>query len=78
MEGFFVNALDTTGAGDAFTASVLSGLLDHPAALGEKQALEILLRHANACGALTTTRRGAIPALPKAQELRRFMEGYEH
>lgn len=59
VSGFPVRAVDTTGAGDAFMAGFLSGLLTTPDA-----PLDDLCRFANASGALATTRRGAIPAMP--------------
>ncbi|MFQ5576997.1 MAG: PfkB family carbohydrate kinase [Anaerolineae bacterium] len=64
VPGFAVQAVDTTGAGDGFTAAMLAGLLARPDDWPERVVLEQVLRVANAAGALTTTRRGAIPALP--------------
>jgi fructokinase len=58
-----VNAVDTTGAGDGFVAGLLAGLLDQGTFPDEDALLEIC-RFANAVGAITTTERGAIPALP--------------
>jgi fructokinase len=63
VSGFRVRPVDTTGAGDGFVAGLLAGLLDADLSL-ERDALERALRLSNAVGALTTTRRGAIPALP--------------
>ncbi len=59
VSGFPVRAVDTTGAGDAFMAGFLSGLLTTPDAPPAE-----LCRFANAAGALATTQRGAIPAMP--------------
>lgn len=73
VPGFGVEALDTTGAGDAFVAALLAGLAQDAAALAEPAALRPLLRRANACGALATLRLGAIPALPTAAELGSFL-----
>lgn len=73
VAGFEVNTVDTTGAGDAFTAAVLSKLSRDQSLLDDMAALEQTLRYANACAALTTTQRGAIPALPTAQELEAFL-----
>ena len=53
--GFEVEVRDTVGAGDAFLAVLLSGLL----AGAEDQAL---LRHANLIGAYVVTQFGAVPA----------------
>jgi fructokinase len=67
--GFAVRAVDTTGAGDGFMAGLLAGLLRRPGALGDPEALREICRFANAVGALTTTARGAIPALPSEAEV---------
>ncbi|HRN19159.1 MAG TPA: PfkB family carbohydrate kinase [Trueperaceae bacterium] len=73
VPGFEVAAVDATGAGDAFVAGMLTGLLEAPAALKDPLALEPVLRRANACGAIATTRLGAIPALPDGLEVDAFM-----
>ncbi|XP_031497061.1 probable fructokinase-6, chloroplastic [Nymphaea colorata] len=64
VAGFNVNAVDTTGAGDAFVAGFLSQLADDLSLLQDEGKLRDALKFANACGALTVTERGAIPALP--------------
>jgi fructokinase len=64
VPGFEVDAIDTTGAGDGFVAGMLMGLVRRPAIWKDKAALEEVLVFANAVGALTTTKLGAIPALP--------------
>jgi len=68
--GFRVNAVDTTGAGDGFVAGLLVGLTEQGERIG---ALSQVLRFANAVGALTTTSRGAIPALPTRAEVEAFL-----
>jgi fructokinase len=72
VPGFAVQALDTTGAGDGFVAGLLAGLLDY-GLTWERAAIESALRLGNAVGALTTTQRGAIPALPTRDQVARFM-----
>lgn len=75
--GFDVGAIDTTGAGDGFMAGLLSGLLS--AGLDqdwEAKTLGQVCRFGNAVGALTTTRRGAIPALPARAEVEQFLTRY--
>lgn len=74
VEGFHVNMVDTTGAGDGFVAGLLKGLLGNPEAYREESQLREICRYANAVGALTTTQRGAIPALPTSQEVEAFLE----
>jgi fructokinase len=68
-----VTAIDTTGAGDAFVAALLKGLLEHPDAVADEAKLQDLCRFSNAAGALTTTQRGAIPVLPTAKQVDAFL-----
>ena len=75
VDGFSVKPEDTTGAGDAFVAGLLAALAREPELASDEAALEAALRRANAYAALTTTRPGAIPALPSAAELDRFLAG---
>jgi fructokinase len=72
VPGFAVQAVDTTGAGDGFVAGLLKGLLETPQP-GEDRLRQIC-RYANAVGALTTTQRGAIPALPSAEQVEEFLK----
>jgi fructokinase len=73
VPGFEVQPIDTTGAGDAFVAGLLKGLLEHPDADQDAVRLEEICNYANAVGALTTTERGAIPALPTANQVAQFI-----
>ncbi|KAK1277225.1 putative fructokinase-1 [Acorus gramineus] len=67
VQGLKVDAVDTTGAGDAFVAGILSQLSKDLSLLQDEERLREALRFANACGALTVMERGAIPALPSKQ-----------
>jgi fructokinase len=62
--GIGVAAVDATGAGDGFVAGLLHGVVTDREVVGDPARLRELCRFANAVGALTTTERGAIPALP--------------
>jgi ribokinase len=65
VPAFAVAAVDTTAAGDAFTAGLAVALCE---GLGQNQAGSF----ANACGALAATEYGAQPSLPmraRVQEL---------
>ncbi|RZB70153.1 putative fructokinase-6, chloroplastic isoform B [Glycine soja] len=64
VKGLKVDAVDTTGAGDAFVAGILSQLAVDLSILQKEDELRDSLKFANVCGALTVTERGAIPALP--------------
>ena len=63
VPGISVEAVDSLGAGDAFVAGVLA-CLSACADVSAAATLVPALRFANAVGAITTTRYGAIPALP--------------
>eukprot|EP00262_Sarcandra_glabra_P017628 TRINITY_DN6086_c0_g2_i1.p1 TRINITY_DN6086_c0_g2~~TRINITY_DN6086_c0_g2_i1.p1 ORF type:complete len:387 (-),score=82.15 TRINITY_DN6086_c0_g2_i1:316-1476(-) len=67
VSGLKVDAIDTTGAGDAFVAGLLSQLASDYSLLQEEDRLREALKFANACGAITVMERGAIPALPSRQ-----------
>jgi fructokinase len=72
VPGFAVEVVDTTGAGDAFLAAMIAGLLQHGFS-AELDVLKGILRAANAAGALACTRKGAIPALPSRHQLDEFL-----
>ncbi len=76
VPGFAVSAVDTTGAGDAFMAGLLAGLHGQPDALADLAALDAVCRFANAMGAITTTSRGAIPALPDRRAVEAFLAAH--
>ncbi|PLR99268.1 carbohydrate kinase family protein [Bacillus sp. T33-2] len=78
-KGFRVEVQDTTGAGDAFIGGLLSQLLDMNTAQQTLEATleschELILSIANASGALTTTGKGAISALPEKQEVEQLIK----
>jgi fructokinase len=75
--GFGVEAIDATGAGDGFVAGLLRGLLADRSGLMEEARVRAICRTANAVGALTTTERGAIPALPTRARVDRFLQEQE-
>lgn len=72
-----VNTIDTTGAGDAFMGAVLWQMRD--LTLEEISAMDLreIVSFANAAGTLTTTRSGAIPALPFLEEIQHFKNNQE-
>jgi len=72
--GFGVAAVDATGAGDGFVAGLLQGIIADRGIAGEPARLRELCRFANAVGALTTTERGAIPALPTRDRVEALLE----
>ncbi|MGG1662548.1 carbohydrate kinase family protein [Brevibacillus sp. NRS-1366] len=71
VEGFKVDAVDTTGAGDAFFGGMLYQILEAKEEMTalSAQDLEQMIRFANAAGAIATTRTGAIPAMPTLEDV---------
>lgn len=59
---FAVDPVDTTGAGDTFCGAL-------SARLAAGDALPAALRVASAAGALCTTRAGAVPSIPRRDEI---------
>ena len=67
-----VDAVDTTGGGDAFIGAVLYGLGaqdDAAACIADVDRLQALVASASQCGAIAVTRRGAFPSFPTFDEV---------
>lgn len=78
---FSLPAVDTTGAGDAFTAGCLyrfaTANLDAaalPAFVADTSRLHSTLRFASACGALAVARAGSFAAMPSLGAVDAFLE----
>jgi fructokinase len=71
-----IHAVDTTGAGDAFTAGYLYYLDQHLDALNnlDEPFLNQLLRFANICGGLAASAKGAMTALPNLQQVESYLD----
>jgi ribokinase len=63
VPGVRIDAVDSTGAGDAFNAALGCALTE--------RGMTDAIRWANVAGALTATRRGAQPSLPSRDEVDR-------
>ncbi|CAI0404133.1 unnamed protein product [Linum tenue] len=74
VPGIKVKAVDTTGAGDAFVGGFLSSLASDHSILKDENRLKEALYFANACGAVTVTEKGAIPALPSKEAVAQLMK----
>jgi fructokinase len=76
VAGHAVEVVDTLGAGDSFVAGFLSRLLEYsdPDAALTLENINAALRFANACGALATTKSGAIPSLPTKVKVEAFLK----
>lgn len=75
VEGYNVNAVDTTGAGDSFVGALLGKIVDDHSIIQDEAKLKEVLKYACACGAITTTKKGAIPALPTHSEVLSLLNG---
>jgi fructokinase len=74
VPGFEVDVEETTGAGDAFTAGFVHQLLQRGGGcIRDGDIARQVVTYASAVGALTTTRPGAIAALPSPKEVDVFL-----
>ena len=67
VSGFEVKAVDTTGAGDVFNGALT-------VALSEKKSFREAVKFANAAAALSVTKLGAQPSIPKISEIGEFLK----
>ncbi|XP_017217547.1 fructokinase-2 [Daucus carota subsp. sativus] len=74
IPGFHVKTIDTTGAGDSFIGALLCKLVRDDSILKDEAKLKEVLKFACACGAITTTKKGAIPALPVESEVQALLK----
>lgn len=72
---YSVSTVDTTGAGDAFWGGVLYKITERKNLLLDLTTNELneIADFGNAMGAVTTTKKGAIPAIPDLKQIRQFM-----
>lgn len=78
VPAFVVTPQETTGAGDAFLAGVVYQLHQQNWQLLSAAAIKKVLTFANAMGALTTLKPGAIAAQPTPAELLTFLKEQTH
>lgn len=69
IPSFSVHAVDTTGAGDTFTAAL--GIC-----LCQNMDIRSAIRYANAAGAICVSRPGGQPSIPNMDEVREFINHY--
>jgi len=74
LAGKAIQPIDTTGAGDAFVGGLITYLAQSEC---WNSAAEITqaVTWANACGALATTQKGAMTALPSLKQLQQYLSG---
>lgn len=73
---FKVDTVDTLGAGDSFFGAFIARLVLSGKSLDgtDMDDLREFTVYANACGALSSTKVGAIPAMPTHEEILKLME----
>ena len=71
-----VNTIETTGAGDTFTACVLDAVLENGIGGFDEQKLYDMITFANAASAIITTRRGALKVMPEKAEVLSFLTNH--
>lgn len=74
VNGFCVDTIETTGAGDTFFGAVLHHVLAWGLGSYTKEQLTQMLTFANAAAALVTTRRGALRVMPVNEEIAFLMK----
>jgi len=73
VPSIIVQPIDTTGAGDAFYAGVLTKLDCVQKEMWTQTLFDKVFRFANVCGALTTLGKGAIDALPTLDKIDKLL-----
>ena len=75
-DGYKVDAVDTTGAGDSFIAALLYKIADFEDGLEElpEEFIYDAVKFANAYGALTTQKQGALASYANMEDTVKFME----
>lgn len=75
VDGIKVDAVDTTGAGDAFMSAMLYQLANNKLSLNQltTSMLKDMLRFANVSGGITASSKGAIHSLPTLTEIRKYL-----
>lgn len=74
VDGFKVKTIDTTGAGDAFVGALLQSVANDTSIFNDEKKLKEALVFANACGAISTTIKGAIPSLPDRSQAEKLIK----
>ncbi|MCM1523511.1 MAG: carbohydrate kinase [Ruminococcus sp.] len=71
-----VNTVDTLGSGDSFLGAFLYKLIQNGGSVEDLDgdALEEMAMFSNACGALCSSKKGAIPAMPDTEQIRELMK----
>jgi len=76
VPGFAIDAIDSTGCGDAFMAALIDGIIGFkkPPQILSEENLYMIGSRANAAGAITAARYGAASGLPTGSEIDQFIK----
>lgn len=80
VPGFRIEAIDTTGAGDAFMGGLIYSLTRPDIGRIDSispQKMHAILSFANACGAVCATKRGGMPSVDGIEEVWNCMEQFK-
>ena len=79
VKPFDLQAVDATGAGDAFTAGFIHQLCQYGInCLSDRELAKKMVTYACAVGGLTVTKPGAIAAQPTVKEVELFLEKHNN
>lgn len=72
---FKVNTVDATGCGDSFVSGVLAGLVEgeFKKIIEDEKKIINILKTASAAAAITSIKKGVIPALPFRSDVEKFL-----
>lgn len=75
VPAFRVKSIDTTGAGDIFGGTVISGLIDQPQKPWElhEKVIEQIVRYASAVAGISTMHSGGISSVPSTTRVLEFL-----
>lgn len=78
LPSYPIEVVDTTGAGDSFLAGFIHQLSQHGIqGLQDAETAKRVVAYANAVGALTTIKAGAIASQPTAKEVNDFLASHQ-
>ncbi|KIL49669.1 aminoimidazole riboside kinase [Jeotgalibacillus soli] len=79
VQAMKVEAVDTTGAGDAYVSGVLYALNEYDGNIADLslEGAKEMARFASVSGALAASTKGAMTALPTIDEVKRYLEKFE-
>jgi fructokinase len=77
--GYKIKAVDTTGAGDSFIGSFIYQLINQDVQLEQLESIDYtqFIKFSNAVGAIVSTKKGAMTAMPTLSEVYDFQSSHK-